>query len=65
MKWTITHTWDYDPLHQWHCDTFTEAVHLGQALTNSVGNVYIWKETSGNPIKWMEVKQDASQSIQR
>ena len=43
---------------------FTESVHAvnredaldtAHKLTHSVGNIYLWRETKGKPIKWMKV----------
>ena len=35
--------------------TITEAEETAHKLSQTMGNLYIWKETKGQPIKWMKV----------
>ena len=36
-------------------DDFDKALETARGLTYSMGNIYLWKETKGQPIKWMKV----------
>ncbi len=61
LNWYITKSFTFDcftnnPYACWCFSSFDEAIETAEVLVYSVGNVYIWKETQGNPIKWMEVK---------
>ena len=40
---------------KWTFDEFDVALDTAHKLTSSVGNLYLWKETKGQPIKWMKV----------
>ena len=33
---------------------FDEAKRIGESLVSTVGIIYLWKGTNGNPIKWMK-----------
>ena len=56
MKWTLTNTFDYHSpdAKYWKFDTFDEAKIAGDKLTSTTGILYLWKETIGQPIKWMK-----------
>ena len=57
MKWTLTNTFDYHSpdAKYWKFDTFEEAKIAGDGLTSSIEELYLWKETIGQPIKWMKL----------
>ena len=57
MNWTLTNTFDYHSpeANYWKFDTFNEAKIRGEKLTSSIGTLYLWKETIGQPIKWMKI----------
>ena len=57
MKWTLTNTFDYHSpdVKYWKFDTFDEAKIVGDKLTSTTGILYLWKETIGQPIKWMKL----------
>ena len=57
MKWTLTNTFDYHSpdAKYWKFDTFDEAKIAGDRLTSTTGILYLWKETIGQPIKWMKL----------
>ena len=57
MKWTLTSTFDYHSpdAKYWKFDTFDEAKIAGDRLTSTTGILYLWKETIGQPIKWMKL----------
>ena len=57
MKWTLTNTFDYHSpdAKYWKFDTFDEAKIAGDKLTSTTGILYLWKETIGQPIKWMKL----------
>ena len=59
MRWYITTDFqiDFSNDRYWTCNDFNDALELSKGLIRSVDNVWIWKATTGNPIKWMEVKQ--------
>ncbi len=56
MNWTLTDTFDYhSPVaNYWKFDTFKEAKIEGDKLTSTIETLYLWKETIGQPIKWMK-----------
>ena len=56
MNWTLTDTYEYHSpdAKYWKFDTFEEAKIAGDGLTFSIGTLYLWKETIGQPIKWMK-----------
>ncbi len=56
MNWTLTNTFDYHhpDAKYWKFDNFEEAKIAGDGLTFSIGTLYLWKETIGQPIKWMK-----------
>ena len=57
MKWTLTNTFDYHSpdAKYWKFDTFDEAKIAGDKLTSTTWILYIWKETKGQPFKWMKL----------
>ena len=57
MKWFLTTTHEFVEYPKWTFNDFNDAKLTAQSLTSSVGNMYLWKGTQGQPIKWMEVKQ--------
>ena len=56
MKWTLTNTFDYHSpdAKYWKFDTFEQAKITGEELSSSIQTLYLWKETIGQPIKWMK-----------
>ncbi len=56
MNWTLTDTYEYHSpdAKYWKFDTFDEAKIAGDKLTSTTGILYLWKETIGQPIKWMK-----------
>ena len=56
MNWTLTDTYEYHSpdAHYWKFDTFEQAKITGEELTSSIQTLYLWKETIGQPIKWMK-----------
>ena len=57
MNWTLTDTFNYHSpdTNYWKFDTFNEAKIKGEKLTSSIGTLYLWKETIGQPIKGMKI----------
>ena len=57
MKWTLTDTFDYhSPVaNYWKFDNFEDAMITGKKLTTNIEMLYLWKETIGQPIKWMKI----------
>ena len=56
MNWTLTNTYEYHSpdAKYWKFDTFEQANITGEELTSSIETLYLWKETIGQPIKWMK-----------
>lgn len=56
-KWILTDNFDFQSkdTHYWDFDDFHEAKKTGQSLSNSIGDIYLWRSTNGNPIKWMKI----------
>ena len=56
MNWTLTDTYKYHSpdANYWKFATFNEAKIVGEDLTSSIETLYLWKETIGQPIKWMK-----------
>ena len=56
MNWTLTDTYEYHSPDSHYCkfDTFNEAKIVGEELTTNIQTLYLWKETIGQPIKWMK-----------
>ena len=56
MKWTLTDTYEYHSpdANYWKFDNFEEAKIVGEELTTNIQTLYLWKETIGQPIKWMK-----------
>ena len=56
MNWTLTDTYEYHSpdANYWKFDNFEEAKITGEDLTSSIETLYLWKETIGQPIKWMK-----------
>ena len=56
FNWAVTDTWDYE---KETCTSFYEFENAKDYAKiqskDSQLPVYIWKLTTGNPIKWMEV----------
>ena len=57
MNWTLTDTFDYHhpDAKYWRFDNFEEAMIAGNKLTTNIEMLYLWKETIGQPIKWMKI----------
>ena len=55
MRWFITDTFKFVNNPKWIFDDFDITLEKAHKLTSSVGNLYLWKETKGDPIKWMKV----------
>ena len=55
MRWFITETFEFSEYPKWTFNNFDVALDTAHKLTHSVGNLYLWKETKGQPIKWMKV----------
>ena len=57
MNWTLTDTYEYHSpdANYWKFDTFKEAKIEGDKLTSTIQTLYLWKETIGQPIKWMKL----------
>ena len=55
-KWILTNTFDFysKDASYWNFTDFDEAKRIGESLVSTVGIVYLWKGTNGNPIKWMK-----------
>ena len=56
MNWTLTDTYEYHSpdANYWKFDNFEEAKIVGEELTTNIQTLYLWKETIGQPIKWMK-----------
>ena len=56
MNWTLTDTYEYHSpdANYWKFDNFEEAKIIGEELTTNIQTLYLWKETIGQPIKWMK-----------
>jgi len=55
MRWFITDTFKFVNNPKWIFDDFDITLEKAHKLSQTRGNVYIWKETKGQPIKWMKV----------
>ena len=55
MRWFITETFEFSEYPKWTFNNFDVALDTAHKLTHSMCNMYIWKETKGQPIKWMKV----------
>ncbi len=57
MKWSLTISFNYDETYNREFETFDEAKTAAIAWSNDNEGcpIYLWKLTTGNPIKWMEV----------
>ena len=55
MRWFLTTSFEFTEYPKWTFDEFDVALDTAHKLTHSVGNLYLWKETKGKPIKWMKV----------
>ena len=55
-KWILTDTFDFysKDANYWNFTDFDEAKKTGENLVESIGVVYLWKATNGNPIKWIK-----------
>ena len=55
-KWILTDTFDFysKEAHYWEFDDFFEAKKTGEDLVHSIGDIYLWRSTKGNPIKWIK-----------
>ena len=55
-KWILTDTFDFysKDANYWNFTDFDEAKKTGENLVESIGAVYLWKATNGNPIKWIK-----------
>ena len=51
MKWFLTTSFEFTEYPKWTFDEFDVALDTAHKLTHSVGNLYLWKETKGRPIK--------------
>ena len=51
----LTTSFEFTEYPKWTFDEFDVALDTAHKLTQSVGNVYLWRETKGKPIKWMKV----------
>ena len=56
FKWAITDTFHWEKATSIGFYEFSSAKHYAKNWSEEVGSVFIWKLTSGNPIKWMEDK---------
>ena len=65
MNWTLTNTFDYHSpdAKYWKFDTFDEAKIAGDKLTSTTGILYLWKETIGQPIKWMKFTHSTANRV--
>ena len=55
MRWFLTTTFEFKEYPKWIFDDFDKSLETARGLTYSMGNIYLWKETKGQPIKWMKV----------
>ena len=55
MRWFITDTFKFVDNPKWIFDDFDITLETAHKLSQTMGNLYIWKETKGQPIKWMKV----------
>ena len=55
MRWFITDTFKFVNNPKWIFDAFDVTLEKAHKLSQTRGNMYIWKETKGQPIKWMKV----------
>ena len=55
MRWFITDTFKFVDNPKCIFDDFDVTLESSHKLSKTRGNVYIWKETKGQPIKWMKV----------
>ena len=55
MRWFITETFKFVDNPKWIFDDFDITLEKAHKLSQTRGNMYIWKETKGQPIKWMKV----------
>lgn len=57
MKWSLTISFKYDDTYNRQFESFDEAKETAYEWSNDNEGcpIYIWKLTTGNPIKWMEV----------
>ena len=56
FNWAITDTYHWEKATSIGFYEFGSAKHYAKNWSEEVGSVFIWKLTSGTPIKWMEVK---------
>ena len=55
MRWFITDTFKFVDNPKWIFDDFDVTLEKAHKLSQTRGNLYIWIETKGDPIKWMKV----------
>tara|TARA_B100000029_G_C17535414_1_gene944718 strand:+ start:92 stop:271 length:180 start_codon:yes stop_codon:yes gene_type:complete len=57
MKWSITYSFNYDDTYNKQFETFDEAKEGAYkwSIEEEGAPIYIWKLTTGNPIKWTKV----------
>ena len=65
MNWTLTDTYEYHSpdAKYWKFDTFEQAKITGEELTSSIETLYLWKETIGQPIKWMKITHNTPNCV--
>ena len=65
MNWTLTNTYEYHSpdAKYWKFDTFEQAKITGEELTSSIETLYLWKETIGQPIKWMKITHNTPNRV--
>ena len=55
-KWILTNTREFysQDTSYWNFTDFDEAKRIAENLTETIGVIYLWKDTDGNLIKWMK-----------
>ena len=59
MKWALTYTFNYDKNEAQFFESFDDAKQEAFSWSERElgAAIYLWKLTTGNPIKWMKVTQ--------
>tara|TARA_Y200000002_G_scaffold243844_1_gene201758 strand:+ start:219 stop:398 length:180 start_codon:yes stop_codon:yes gene_type:complete len=59
MKWALTFTFNYDKNEARFFKTFDDTLVEAKSWSKEElgAPIYLWKLTTGNPIKWMKVVQ--------
>ena len=55
-KWILTNTREFysQDTSYWNFTDFDEAKRIAENLVETIGVIYLWKDTDGNLIKWMK-----------